>query len=292
MKLSVIILTFNSERTLARTLEAAAQVSDDLHVVDSFSTDGTLAIAERFGAQVVQRPFESYGEQRNWAITHLPLRHDWQLHLDADEYLTDELVAEINALRSGDVDGYLVPRKLRFLGRLIEHGGLYPTWHMRLFRKGKARCELRRYDQHFILEGRGQRLHHPMIDDHRMPLGEWTARHNRWAEAEAAELIDPQKEGVIAGRWLGDPIERKRALRGAYNVMPPLLRPFLFFLYRYFVRLGFLDGKPGLIYIALQTFWYRLLVDAKRYERLTAPKGDAAVDKPTVVPQILPRRTA
>lgn len=266
MNLSVVILTFNAERTIARTLASASNVSDDLHVVDSFSTDGTLDIVRRFGAQVVQRPFDSYGEQRNWAIEHLPLR-EWQLHLDADEYLTPGLIDEINALHP-DVDGYLVPRKVRFLGRTLEHGALYPTWHMRLFRSGKGRCELRRYDQHFILDGASRRLHHPMIDDHRMPLGEWIARHNRWADAEAAELLDPRTEGVIEGRWLGNAIERKRALRRAYNAFPPFLRPFLFFVYRYFLRLGFLDGMPGLIYIALQTFWYRFLVDAKRYERL------------------------
>jgi len=146
---------------------------------------------------------------------------------------------------------------------------MYPNWHLRLFRRGKGRCEQRLYDQHFLLPqgGRTERLSKPMIDDMRMTLDEWTRRHLRWAEAQAAMAVEGGGEGEIAGRWTGSPIERKRALRRFYGRAPLLLRPFLLFAYRYVFRLGFLDGIPGLVFFALQTFWFHFFVDARIYER-------------------------
>ncbi len=270
MSLSVIILTFNAEATLDATLASAAQVSDDIHVVDSGSSDGTLAIAEARGAHIVSHPFEDYGRQRNWAIDNLPLKYDWQLHLDADERLSPELSARINALRGAfpaDIDGYFLPRLLHFMGRPIRHGAMYPIWHLRLFRRGKGRCEDRRYDQHFQVEGPTARIDAPMIDDVRMSLSEWTTRHNRWSDAEVSEILNPSGSGVIAGKLGGNPIEQKRALRGGYNSAPLFARAFALFFYRYVLRLGFLDGMPGLIFFVLQTFWFRFLIDAKVYEK-------------------------
>ncbi len=270
--ISIVVLTFNSELTIAKTLSAAALVSDDLHVVDSFSTDRTLTIAQEHRARIVQHEFEDYGAQRNWCIDHLPFKYRWQMHLDADEYLSAELIQEINHLKenlSETTDGYFIPRLTRFLGRDLAHGGLYPQWHMRLFRSGKGRCESRKYDQHFYVEGNTAKLHCPMIDDNRMSLSEWTARHNRWAEAEVEELLAPSPS-VIVGKLSGTAVERKRALKSRYYQLPLFIRPALFFLYRYFVRLGFLDGIPGLVYFTLQSFWFRFLVDAKLYERTRA----------------------
>lgn len=266
---SVIILTFNSEATIRATLDSAARVSDDIHVVDSGSSDGTLAMIAERGASLVQHPFENYGAQRNWAIETLPLKYDWQLHLDADERLTDPLVAALAALDwQGPEVGYFIPRLVHFMGAPIRHGGMYPIWHMRLFRKGFGHCERRRYDQHFVCEGPAGRLPHPMIDDIRMGLGEWVTRHNRWADAEAEELlVGSDAAEVIQGKLDGTPIERKRALRGRYNQAPLFWRAFGLFLYRYILRGGFRDGRAGLIFFVLQTFWFRFLVDAKIYER-------------------------
>lgn len=268
--ISAVVLTFNSERTIAQTLASARHVSDDLHVVDSYSTDRTLEIAASYGAQIVQRPFLHYGDQRNWAIDNLPVRHGWQLHLDADEFLSPQLIDEIERLQQsgfGEADGFYLPRLTRFLGREIRYGGHYPTWHLRLFRNGAGRCEARRYDQHFLLNGRARRIAAPMIDDIRMSLREWTERHNRWSEAEADEILNPTREGVISPSLAGSPMQRKRALRALFVRTPLFARSFAFFFYRYFLRLGFLDGVPGLIYNVLQTFWYRFLIDAKLYER-------------------------
>jgi len=272
LPISVVILTFNAESTIGATLASATRISDDVHVVDSFSTDRTLEIARASGAKIVQHPFANYGAQRNWAIDTLPLAHRWQIHLDADERITPELDAELRALFAAgppdDVDGYYIPRLVHFQGRALRHGGMYPIYHMRLFRSGKGRCEDRKYDQHFFVTGRSAKLDNPMIDDIRMSLGEWTTRHNRWADAEVEEILNPGAGVIGAG---GDtPVARKRAQRGWYNRAPLFLRALLLFLYRYVLRLGFLDGKEGLIFYVLQTFWFRFLIDAKLWERRRA----------------------
>ena len=255
---SVVILTFNSEATIGATLASLAGLTTDVHVVDSGSTDNTHDIVAASGAQLVHHPFVNYGSQRNWAIANLPLRHEWQLHLDADERLTPELKAEIATLVGANVDpaisGFYVPRLVHFHERPLRHGGMYPIYHMRLFRTGKGRCEDRKYDQHFFVDGGTRNLAHPMIDDIRLTLTEWTARHNRWADAEVDEILNPGGDGVIqAGS--GDPVAEKRRARGFY---------------RYVVKLGFLDGKEGLIFYVLQTLWFRFLIDAKLYERRKA----------------------
>ena len=272
---SVVILTFNSAATIGATLDSLAGLTDDVHVVDSGSTDGTKEIAAAKGANLAGHPFENYGAQRNWAIDNLPLAHPWQLHLDADERLTPELKAEIATLLAAPVDeaigGFYVPRLVHFHGTALRHGGMYPIYHMRLFRSGRGRCEARKYDQHFHAEGRTGKLAHPMIDDIRLTLSEWRIRHNRWADAEVDEILAPGGEGVI-GPGSGDPVAEKRRARGWYYRAPLFLRAFLLFFYRYVIRLGFLDGRNGLVFYVLQTLWFRFLVDAKLAERLAAEK--------------------
>lgn len=268
--LSVVILTFNSEATIGATLASVRKVANEIHVVDSGSTDGTIAIAREAGANVHSHAFENYGAQRNWAIETLPLRGEWQLHLDADERLSDALIGEIQNLCArkfaGPGVGYFVPRLVHFLGGPIRHGGMYPIWHMRLFKTGHGRCENRLYDQHFLVDGPTGQLKHPFIDDMRMPLTEWMARHIRWAKAEATELYRATQDGGVREKFSGNPVERKRALRGLYNRSPMFLRAVMLFIYRYLLRLGFLDGWRGTAFFLLQTFWFRFLVDLNLYE--------------------------
>ena len=268
MKPSVIILAYNSVDTLGATLACAQEISDDLHVVDSFSTDDTVALSRQHGAQVVQHAFENYGAQRNWAIDNLVLRYPWQLHLDADERLTPELIASVLSLPDNpDHPGFLIARFVQFLGRRMRYGGMSPTWHMRLFRNGAGRCEERKYDQHFHLsQGSAGQLQGYMIDEIRMSLSEWTARHNRWSDFEVKEMTTAVDGARIRPRFWGNPLERKRFLRGLYNGAPLFVRPYALFFYRYFFRLGFLDGREGFIFWTLQTFWFRFLIDAKLFE--------------------------
>lgn len=277
---TVVLLTFNSESTVGETLRAASRLSDDIYVIDSFSSDSTLSIAESFNAKVIQHQFLNYGAQRNWAIEQVPGKYRWQLHLDADEVLSRRLIEEIAALpEEGGPIGFLLPRYLRFLGKDFKHGGLSPTWHLRLFLREAARCESRLYDQHFFLQREGScpKLRGPMVDHIAMTLSEWTARHNRWADLEVEEASLERTTLEVRPRFFGSPIERKRFLRRIYTLAPAFSRPFGLFFYRYFLRLGILDGKAGLIFWVLQTFWFRFLIDAKLYERSL---NSAGVSKP------------
>jgi glycosyltransferase involved in cell wall biosynthesis len=271
MKFSTVILTYNSEATIGNTIESIALLCDDIHVVDSYSSDHTCDLVRRYGVRMVQHPFTNYAAQRNWAIGNLPLNHEWELHLDADERVSEQLSAELSYLKEHDppaeIYGYCVPRLVHFLGRPLRHGGMFPIWHTRLFRRGYGRCEDREYDQHFLVQGQIAKLYGAIVDDMRMSLTEWVVRHNRWSDAEVRELLRGANGDGLRARLTGNPLERKRRLRNAYNHGPLFIRAAMLFFYRYFLRLGFLDGTEGLIFYFLQTFWFRFLVDAKLFEQ-------------------------
>ncbi len=282
---TIIVLTFNSQSTIAETLRAASGLSDDIYIIDSFSSDSTLSIAESFSVTILQHPFLNYGAQRNWAIERVTGKYRWQLHLDADELLSNSLVDEIAALpEEVNSIAFLIPRYLRFLGKDLKHGGMSPTWHLRLFLNDAARCEARLYDQHFFLKrpGKALTLRGPMIDNIAMTLSEWTARHNRWADLEVEELSAARTAVEVGPNLFGSAIERKRFFRKIYTAAPAFSRPFGLFFYRYFLRLGILDGKAGLVFWVLQTFWFRFLIDAKLYERslIVAGHSEAKLDQP------------
>jgi len=281
VRISVVILSYNSGVAIRATIESAARISDDIYVVDSFSSDDTCAVARACGAKVIEHEFTDYAAQRNWAMKNLPLRYQWELHLDADELLSEELIGELKTLELHGVpphiNGYHVPRLVRFLGRPIRHGGMFPIWHMRLFRRGKGRCEEREYDQHFLVASATAKLCGPIVDDIRMPLREWVSRHNRWSDAAVRDLLRDATEGrTLRADLFGSRLERKRRLKSLYNRLPPFARPFLLFIYRYIVRLGFLDGKEGVVFFFLQTFWFRFLIDAKLFEHGLSERGEAA----------------
>ncbi len=260
--LSVVVLTQDSAETLEATLEAAKQVSADVHVVDSGSRDETVQVAVDLGARVERRDFASYHDQRNWAMDHLPMRGTWELHLDANEELSTTLIGEILGLDldHASVDAFLIPRLEVFLGQEIRHGGRWPSWQLRLFRRGAARVEARPYDQHFVTAGTVARLRGELIDRVAVSLSEWKQRHRRWAVLEAQS----RRSGIgeeLEPSWQGDPRQRRRAWRRFYYRFPPLLRPLVWFFIRAIVQRGFLDGPVGLRYHYLHTVWYRTLVD-------------------------------
>jgi glycosyltransferase involved in cell wall biosynthesis len=269
---TVIVLTYNEEANLPACLHSLPGLDCEVFVVDSGSTDRTREIAVAGGAKVFDHPFENYAAQRNWAQDNLPIRSDWLLHLDADERLTPDLVEEIRemlsvrrAAETEGVNGFLLRKRTFFMGRWIRHGGHYPSYHLRLFRKGKGVCEDRLYDQHFVVDGNIEKLKYDYVDVLSSDLDTWTQRHVRWAELEAKELLNGDHgNGQVRSAFFGNPIERRRWLRnGLYGRSPLFVRPFLYWIYRYFLRLGFLDGKEGFIFHFLQGFWFRLLVDIK-----------------------------
>jgi len=277
--IAVIILTFNSAAVIERTLNAARRVSQNIICVDSMSTDSTVDILGRFGCEVHERPFEHYADQRNWAIQTLGNRYLWQLHLDSDEILDADAIASIKAAVADprDFAGFLLHRRQYFLGRALRHGGT-SSWHMRLFRSGA--CEDRLYDQHFICGGPTRRLAGWMHDTNVGSLAEWTARHNRWGDLESRELLRPHSDSgaVLQARLTGDPRQRRRAYKGIYYRAPRFLRAGLYFMFRYVVQLGFLDGRVGFLYAFFQALWFRMLVDAKLCEAMAVEQSRARSD--------------
>jgi glycosyltransferase involved in cell wall biosynthesis len=266
MKPSIVILTFNSEESIKNTLRSVQSLTDDIYVIDSGSRDSTVSIALSLGAKVLSHDFINYSAQRNWAIDNVPVQYAWQLHLDADECISDALCEEIRSLPDHPIwDGFFVKRYLKFMGKILRHN-LAPTWHMRLFRTGMGRCESREYDQHFICLGTTSHLRQSMIDDVRMSLSEWTERHNRWSNAEVRAILSMDEVGRVNPKLAGNIVERKRFYKGFYDRAPLFLRVFGLFVFRFIVLGGFLDGKEGLIFCSLQTFWFRFLVDAKILE--------------------------
>ena len=271
LPLSVIILSFNEETNLPTCLDSLEGLRCDVFVLDSFSTDKTPRIAHDRGVSFHQHVFENYAVQRNWSQQNLPIQTPWVLHLDADERLTPELVVEINSLLENPpdgIDGYLFRKRTIFMGKWIRHGGHYPSYHLRLFRRGSGRCEDRLYDQHFIVDGRLKPLQNDYLDIVASNLSSWTLRHARWAQAEAREMRSTEGDGrQVNPDLMGNPIQRRRWLRKSYGTGPLFIRAFLYGFYRYFLRLGFLDGKEGLVFHVLQGFWFRFLVDSLIFEQ-------------------------
>lgn len=278
--ITVIILTLNEERHIGRVLQNVKTFARKVFVVDSFSTDRTVELATQMGASVIQHPFESYARQFQWALDNLPISTEWILRLDADEYLTEQLIGEIaHKLPStpSDVNGYTMRRLCQFMGREIKHG-IIPLILLRLFRNGKARIEDKLMDEHiYLTEGKTAELNHPFYDASLMTLSEWTTKHNWYATREAIDLLSLEYQKGATGHTpnIGSHSAHVRAKKLKYVRLPLFWRAFAFFIYRYFFRLGFLDGKEGFLWHFLQGWWYRTLADAKVYEIKKRCHGDA-----------------
>ena len=273
--IAALILTKDESRHIVRCIESLKGVCNEVFVVDSFSTDNTKELAESLGAKVVKHPFENQAQQFNWAIRNCDIQGDWIWRVDADEYISDELgkkVAEAIASCDDDVNGIYVNKAIVFQGRKLKHGGWYPAPQIKVIRKGFGESENKVMDEHLIItSGRTIYVDGDQTDENLHDLTWWTDKHNRYASREAQNMLmmqygmDADAEGVAA-RLFGNDAERKRWLKLRYARMPLFLRPFIYFFIRYFVKLGFLDGKEGFIWYVLQGFWYRFLVDAKIYE--------------------------
>jgi glycosyltransferase involved in cell wall biosynthesis len=269
--LSVIILTLDEEANLPVALSSLRGLDAEIFVIDSGSSDCTLEIARAAGCHVIEHPFESHAQQLNWCLHRLPITTPWVMRLDADERLTPELAQELSARLPElpeDATGLLVKRRVYFWGRWIRHGGYYPTWLLRIWRNGRARCEQRWMDEHMVVKcGRTLRLDHDIIDENHKGLTFWTDKHNRYADREVKDLLGLRDCSRTAIELDDQPGGRRWLKENFYSRTPLFWRAFAYWFYRYALRLGFLDGRPGLVFHFLQAFWYRFLVDAKLVER-------------------------
>ncbi len=275
LDISTIILTFNEEKHIARCIENALQFSKAIYLVDSFSTDRTKEIAESMGAIVYQNKWENnYARQLNWGLTNIPVTTEWVFRLDADEYLSADLISELNAKVPhvpADITGLVMERKMVFLGKTINRGNI--KWNMlRLFKYGVGTCEERWMDEHIVLsKGSSRQLDHCFFDDNLNPLGWWITKHNGYSIREAIDLLNielgflPDNDQPVTSEMAKD-AEEKRLRKEKYASMPLFWRCFIYFIYRYFFKLGFTEGKEGFLWHFMQGWWYRSLVDAKVYE--------------------------
>lgn len=270
--LTVVVLTLNEERHIARCIGSVRGLARRIVVVDSGSTDRTRQIAEELGADVFANPFVSHARQLNWALANASISTAWVMKLDADEYPTPELVRALGlriARAPGDVHGFTVNLRRIFMNRWLRHGSLYPLRLLRIWRLGLGRCEERLMDEHLVVRGRIEHVDADFADHNLASFTTWTDKHNRYASLEAAEMLLRKSGSQPHGeqtRPAGQAGLKRWVKENVYARTPLGLRAMVYFLYRYLVRLGFLDGWPGFVFHFFQGWWYRALVDVKVHE--------------------------
>jgi len=286
-RLAVVVLTYNEELNLPACLTSLDGLTDTVVVVDSGSTERTKAIAQARGACVLHHEFTSHAEQWQWALEQLDARTEWVLGLDADQRISPELHTELVNLfdresdRLLEYDAFYIKRRQIFRGTWIQHGGYYPKYLLKLFRLKKVRLDHRDLmDHHFYVTGAIGMLRHDLIEDNRNEanIGFWLTKHIGYADLHAREELTrrcAKDAWIIRPALFGSPDQRVVWCKRLWYRMPLYVRPFLYFMYRYFVLGGVLDGKQGFVFHFLQSFWYRLLVDIHLEDLLAqqAPRG-------------------
>lgn len=276
LDLSVIILTYNEELHIRRCLDRITPFVKQVFIIDCFSSDKTLEIAREYpNVMILQNKWINYATQFNWALNNAPIRTKWVLRLDADEYLSDRLITELTQkLNTLDekYTGIVIPLQRVFFGKNINHGIAKGIKMLRIFQYGKAKSEVRMMDEHIeLIEGESIEFSSSFSDDNLNDISWWTTKHIGYAVREAIDLLDIEynltgsashtEQSKIDSQALA-----KRRKKQSYATKPLFLRSFLYFIYRYIVKLGFLDGKEGFLWDFLQGWWYRTLVDAKVLE--------------------------
>lgn len=272
MKIVAIILTFNEELHIQRCLERLQGIVSDFLVIDSFSSDNTVKIAESYGAKVLQHKWVNYADQFKWGMSQVDSDADWIMRIDADEYLSADYAHAIqNKLLTLplEVAGVYCGLRRIFQGKMIRFGAVNISM-LRLWRFGKGTMETRWMDEHVKLDGKAIHFSGYIIDHNLNSLGWWTTKHNGYSAREVVDILNKEHQFLTTGvnkLNLKSPFGMKRWLKeNVYAKLPGGIRAFAYFCYRYFFALGFLDGAAGLSFHFLQGFWYRFLVDAKLAE--------------------------
>lgn len=283
--ITVVIITKNEEKNLRKCIESFRGIVKRFVIVDSYSTDKTEQLCRSLDSELrtigsrldfYQNEFIDHATQLNWGFANTDITTEWSMRIDADEELMEDLSNEINTKLSDlgeELTGVVLRRRVYFMGRWIKHGGRYPELLLRIFRTGKAACEQKIMDEHIVLlEGKSIEFKHDLIDNNTKNLEWWTNKHNWYSNRE---VLDYQKTVEIStgintnsiNGELTNQAKVKRVVKNkGYYGLPKFLRAHLYFIYRYYIKLGFLDGPEGRIFHFLQAYWYRFLVDAKMYE--------------------------
>jgi glycosyltransferase involved in cell wall biosynthesis len=278
---SIYILTHNEELDIAACIESALQ-SDDVIVVDSFSTDRTVEIASRYPVRVIPHAFESHGKQRTWMLRSVPTKHEWVYLLEADERLTPELFQEcLETTENPAHIGYYVAEQVMFMGQWIRRSTQYPRYQMRLFRKDSVWFDDYGHTEREVCNGSTGfiRATYPHYTSGK-GFSRWFDKHNTYSTNEAKETVYQLTQGSI--NW-GDlvfgktEVDRRRALKDLSLRLPG--RPLIRFLYMYFILGGWLDGRAGFTWCTLQAF-YEYMILLKAWEMQHLPVPTVAVEAP------------
>lgn len=282
--LTVVILTKNEEKNLRKCVESFKGIIKRFVIVDSFSTDGTENLCRQLDSELrligskldfYQNRWVDYATQLNWGLTQTNITTEWSMRMDADEELLEDLAKEIDQKLGfvyPHINGIILRRRVVFMGRWIKHGGRYPELLLRIFRTGKALCEQKIMDEHMILsDGSTIKFKYDLIDNNKKSLDWWTAKHNWYSNREVLDyqmtLEHQMDEALEMGGVSTGQAKMKRVVKNSgYYKLPKFWRTHFYFVYRYYFKLGFLDGTEGKIFHFLQAYWYRFLVDAKLYE--------------------------
>ncbi|NET10632.1 MAG: glycosyltransferase family 2 protein [Symploca sp. SIO2B6] len=282
--ISIFILTYNEEIDIAACIESA-MLSDDVIVVDSFSSDRTVAIARQYPVRIVQHTFESHGKQRTWMLESVPIKHNWVYILEADERMTPELFQEcIEAAQQEQSIGYYVAERVIFMGRWIRHSTQYPRYQLRLFRHGAVWFTDYGHTEREVCDGPTSFLtqtypHYTCGKG----LNRWIDKHNRYSTDEAFETVKQLDGGslnwssLLFGR---SEVERRRALKNLSLRLP--FRPLLRFFYMYFGLGGILDGRAGFAWCTLQAFYeYLIILKVREIRQTDIPSSPVTASHPT-----------
>ncbi len=268
--ITTIILTYNEEKNIANAINSVKNLSKRIIVVDSYSTDKTTEIAKSLGAEVIQHEFENQARQFIYAINNLNINTQWIIRLDADEVISDKASQEIEEIclsnKDTDINGIVVRFEVNFLDKKLRHGGIYPFRKMIIYKKDKGYMEDRAMDEHIVLkEGKSIELKHDSYHRDYKDLNAWIDKHNKYSSREVEDyFLNNNQES----KQLNKSAKIKRFVKfKIYYKLPLGTRAHLYYLYRYYFKLGFLDGKEGKIFAFMQAYWYRFLVDAKIYEQ-------------------------
>ena len=271
---SFIILTFNEETHLPRLLESIQSLNAAVFICDSGSTDGTLQIAENYGAVVKYNKFETHPKQWDFALKNFEISTPWTIGLDADQIVLPELYSLLAAFdhsaTPANVNGIYFNRKNYFKGRWLKHGGYFPKYLLKMFRTGVGFSDLNEnMDHRFIVPGETLIWKTGYLKEENLKENDisfWIDKHNRYSTQVAQEEVERKlalRSQTIKGNLFGSPDQRIVFLKKIWWSMPLFVRPFLYFFYRFFIKLGFLDGRQGMIFHFLQALWFRFLIDVK-----------------------------
>jgi glycosyltransferase involved in cell wall biosynthesis len=277
MALSVVVPVRNEEQNLGRCLPALS-FADEVVVVDDLSTDRTVGVAAEHGARVVRHEMISFADQRNWAMVHAGLKHPWVLHLDADEVVTPALARELEARvpsASPGVAGFYLARKTMLNDRWLRYSATYPVYVPRVIHRDRARFEAFGHGERLgRVEGDFEYLEEPCLHfNFSKGWADWFDRHNRYSTREAEQIMVDRGAAGVTGCFDRDPVRRRAALRRLSYRLP--CRSSLRFVYVFFLRFGFLDGRGGLTYATLQALYETMITLKVREARQRAPGAGA-----------------